>query len=130
MTSRELKREQYKHIAEIGGYLELSESDDYNNDLNRAIIKAYKQENGRCFMGCINFYDQKRKDIASGKISCYEEYTGQEIYNFACAFIVPEADAALARLITEWNKDGACAAIINDIFNRIEELDGLHFIWT
>lgn len=129
MTSKELKREQYIHIAEIGGYLNLQESDDYNNDLNRAIIKAFTEENGSGYMGNINFYGQKWDDLIQGKISCYEKYTGQNIYNFACAFIVSKADEELKNMIKEWN-DGGDSSLVDRIYNRIEELNGMVFIWS
>lgn len=131
---QELKKEQYRYIAEIGGYLNLKESDDVNNDLNRAIIKAFKEKNGTAFLGYVNLPDHIYKDLNEGKDVCiYEEYSDQMIYNFGCDFVVPEADRKLESLLIEWNtKEGYAngAELLELIFKRIDNLGGLRFIWS
>lgn len=129
MTVKELMRKQNAYVVNCGGWLGLSESDvDYNN-LNRDIISAFKNENKHCYIGNINFYGQTREYIINGEKSCYNEYVGQKVYNFGCDFIVPKADEKLAQLIKKWNIDGDIS-LIDDILNRINEINGIHFIWT
>ena len=123
-TYQNLLKEQRKYCLSEGGILGffgLREADEVYNNLNIQIIKAFKEENGCCFIGKFNFDGQKREDIITGEKSCYEEYTGQKVYNFGCDFIVPEADEKLAQLIKEWNT-GRKASLINDIQNRIESV--------
>ena len=128
MTVKDLIRKRNEYVMACGGWFGLREADDAYNDLNRNIIQAFKDENEHCYMGNINLYGQKREDIISGKNSCYDEYVGQKVYNFGCDFIVPEADEKLAQLIKEWNTDGK-ASLIDAIQNRIDEINGIRFIW-
>lgn len=129
-TVKQVKSEQYQHILATGGYLELRESDATNNNLNRRVIDAYRAEHGRALMGNINFYDDVRTEIVSGTRSVYEEYVGQPVYNFHCSFVVPVADEELETLIRAWNKDGVEYQSIDSIFDRIDALEGEHFIWS
>ena len=129
MTVKDFIRERNAYIVACGGWLELGESDVYYNDLNRDIIQAFKNENEHCYMGNINFYGQTHENIISGNKSCYDEYVGQKVYDFGCDFIVPEADEKLAQLIKKWNTDGK-ASLIDDIMNRIDEINGILIIWT
>lgn len=135
-TLAELKREEYTHVSDVGGWLELRESDRTINDGNREQIAAFKREHGAAWLGNINFYDEQRKQIASGTESVYEEYTGQMVYNFGCAFCVPVPDETLSNLIREWNSDykpGISKSVwsqIDAITKRIDDLGGIHLIWT
>ena len=129
-TTKELKKEQYNYIFNIGEYLELQEGDNTNNDLNRKQIKAYTNENKKVWFGNINFYDEKRRRIVNDEESPLVEYEGQEIYNFEYTFCVPSCDETLIDLIREWNKTGAKTELIDAIFSRIDDLNGIHFIWS
>lgn len=130
MQIEDLKREQYIHIARLGGYLELMESDDTNNDLNRALIKVYAEKHPSCYLGNINFYGDEREALLNGNISCLKEYDGGEVMNFECAFVVPVKDTRLEQMIKHWNTNKAENETINQIFNRVDLLDGLIFIWS
>ena len=129
MTVDKLTMKQCAHIIDCGGWLGLREADDENNNLSRDIIKAFKEENEHCYMGKITLDGQKRRDIIDGKISCYEEYTGQRIYNFGCDFIIPEADDKLTQMIKEWNTDWKLNQL-EEIQKRIDELQGIYIIWS
>lgn len=133
MNVQELIKQKSEYIVGIGGYLELLESDNKNNDLNREIIKAYVNEhNSTCYLGNINFYGKDRKDLMDGKISCYEKYAGREVMNFEFTFIVPVEDKVLEELIKQWNSDGFSVnnAFADRIFKRIDDLGGVTFIWS
>lgn len=135
-TLEELKRDEYSHVASVGGWLELGESDRTINDGNREQIAAFKREHGAAWLGNINFYDEQRQRIASGMEPVYEEYTGQMVYNFGCAFCVPMPDETLSNLIRQWNSDDETGVNnnvvnqVNAITKRIDDLGGVHFIWT
>lgn len=131
MTVQELKRKQLNHIAEIGGYWQLQEADDVHNDLNRDIIEAFRQEHEKAFIGLVNLPDEVLKALRENQtVSIYEECVGQTIYNFGCDFIVPDADAKLGSLIKQWNMDGKDGSLMDKIFDRIEQLGGVNFIWS
>lgn len=125
------KKCQYAHVRSCGGYLEMREADNINNDLNRETITALKQIYGELYLGDINFYDEKRKKIQTGQASVYEEYTGQMVYNFGCDFAVPEKDEELEKMIREWNTDiwPANTKLVPQITARIEALGGISFVW-
>jgi hypothetical protein len=132
-TVAEVKQEIYRHVASKGGWCEIGESDCTLNDLNRKQIEAYKVENGKAFLGNINYYDETRKQIASGQKSVYTEYTGQLVYNFQYTFCVPYQDQILEHLIRHWNGKGQAANArrnISAITARIEEIGGIQFIWS
>ena len=87
---------------------------------------------GKAYMGNVNFYDDKRKKIAKGEASVYEEYTGQMIYNFGCSFVVPTQDEELEYLIRDWNSDDRLPKdpeAVNKITSRVDRLGGIHLIW-
>ncbi len=111
------------------GLLALKESDEYHNDLNRKLIQAMKMRYGKCFLGKVNFYDDEQKAIAAGEKSPFVEYTGQKVYNFGCAFCVPEENDQLAALIAEWNRKAEIETM-KAIVGLIEKLGGSNFIWT
>jgi hypothetical protein len=120
-TLEELKREEYTHVSDVGGWLELGESDRTINDGNREQIASFKREHGAAWLGNINFYDEQRRRIASGMESVYEEYTRQMVYNFGCAFCVPVPDETLSNLIREWNTDYK-PGISNSVWNQIDAI--------
>lgn len=112
-----------------GGILGLKEGDDYYNDLNREIIRAMKMKFGKCFLGKVNFDGEEREAVSSGAKSPLVEYTGQKVYNFGCAFCIPEENDQLAALIAEWNRK-ADVDSISVIADLVEKLGGFNLIWT
>ncbi len=125
------KKLQHKYIRASGGWFEIKESDNTNNDFNREVITAMKQIHGQVYLGNVNYYDERREKICAGTESVYEEYTGQQIFNFHCSFAVPEKDALLEAMIREWNGETGSLQIksAEQIIERISELGGEHFIW-
>ena len=130
---REIQARQHNYLAQTGGVLALREADDVYNDMNREQIEAFKNAHGTAFLGKINFYDEERRRIASKQQSVYVEYVGQLVYNFGCAFVVPEKDEVLEALIQDWNTDkktaAECHGLIDKIMNRIEAIGGVNFVW-
>lgn len=125
-----IRKRQALYVASVGGYLELQEADNTYNDMNREMIEAYKMAHGVEFFGSINFYDEERQKIIAGEKSIYEEYTGQEVFNFHCGFAVPCKDEELERMIREWNKGMPNTRVkIEKITSRIDKLGGIHFVW-
>ena len=121
------KRKQLQYLVAAGGILALSESDDTYNDFNRQLIQAMKLRNGHVYMGDVNYYGDRRKAVISGD-SIYEEYVGEKVYNFACAFCVPVKDERLETMVRQWNETGD-AALVDAIMNRVEAVGGVNFIW-
>lgn len=124
----ELKKEQNAYVNQMGGYINVKEGDEYYNNLNREQIAALKEEYKSVFLGKINFCGNERLEVLENKKSVYEEYTGQTVFNFGCEFCVPSKDNELETLILEWNKKYR-VEIINRIYDRIEVLRGICFIW-
>lgn len=126
-----LKREQLCYISNSGGVLEVREADDAYNDYNRKMIQKFKETYGSAYIGRINYYGPDRRAVSEGKMSVFEEYIGQMIYNFACDFIVATQDPILEKLISHWNsnKPRHECSDMNKIFARIEEIGGISFIW-
>ena len=125
------KKQQRRYVCACGGYDGISEADQTYNDLNRELIDALRQRHGKVYLGSINYYDDKRKEVAAGG-SIYEEHTGDTVYNFACSFAVPCQDEELQKLVQKWNGCNTLPAdskIIDRIFERIERIGGANLIW-
>lgn len=123
---------QFEYVRRSGGHLELREADDVYNDLNREQLLAMKMMHGRLWLGSINFYDDKRKRIAAGEESVYEELLDQMVYDFGCAFAVPAPDKELEELIRAWNGDERLPKKLIDIeaiTGRVDQFGGLNMIW-
>ena len=126
------RRRQFRHIRNTGGWLALREADDTNNDLNRMVIVAMKQIHGRLYLGSVTIHDESRRQrVCAGEESIYEEYTGQEIYNFHCGFAVPAKDERLEELVRGWNSGSQATTYVNvnKITSRVDEIGGEHFVW-
>lgn len=126
------RKKQNDYIRGTGGYGSLREADGTYNDLNRELIRCFLMRYGKAYMGNVNFYDDKRKKVAKGEASVYEEYTGQMVYNFGCSFVVPTQDEELEKLIREWNSDERLPKRADDvqkITNLVDRLGGIHLIW-
>lgn len=126
------RKKQNDYIRGTGGYGSLREADETYNDLNRELIRCFLMRYGKAYMGNVNFYDDKRKKIAKGEASVYEEYTGQMVYNFGCSFVVPTQDEELEKLIRDWNSDDRLPKdpeAVKKITTRVDRLGGIHLIW-
>ena len=130
---REIQKRQNNYLASTGGVWALREADEKYNDMNRETIDAFKKAYGTAFLGNINFYGEDRQKVASKEKSIYVEYTGQLVYNFGCAFVVPTKDEVLENLISYWNTDkktaSECHGLIDKIVDRIQEIGGINFVW-
>lgn len=125
------KQLQHQHIRSSGGWLEVRESDNTCNNLNRELIAAMAQIYGCVYLGNVNYYDEQRKHICAGTESVYEEYIGQKILNFHCSFAVPVKDDLLEEMIRDWNNGRQPIGVksVEQITKRVDELGSEHFIW-
>lgn len=125
------KKQEALHILHTGGWLALREADETSNGLNRVLIEAIKLQYGKAFLGKINFHGEKRQKIISGEGAVYEEYTGQELHNFCCDFVVPTADVEIEKRIRQWAAAELPlpAKLIDQITSRVEEIGGANLIW-
>lgn len=108
-----------------------TEADDTLNDSCRNLIAAMAEEHGGCWLGKINLYDDERH----GGAPVLWKWDGEMVYNFGCAFVVPQHDAELERLIcerdnAEYTTATADVARIDAIFKRLAVLGGQHLFWT
>lgn len=125
------KKQQSSYLWATGGPLELREADATYNDWNREMIDALRQRHGKVYLGRINYYDEKRDEVAAGG-NIYEEYTGESVYNFCCDYAVPVQDEELQKLVQAWNGCNSLpmpSDIIDKIFERVEKIGGTHLIW-
>ena len=115
-TVKELISEQNQYISNAGGVLEIKEADSFINNNNREQISAFRRENQSAFLVNVN----------KGEI--FTEYTGQKIYNFACDAVIPSPDPELKSLIESWREIWNMETL-HSITSRIEQLNGIAFIW-
>ena len=127
-TVKKLRLEEHTYIHSIGGYLNLLESDELQNDRNRAIIDAFSREHEETWLGNVNFYGATRLAIINNTNQPLIKYEGQNIYNFEYTFCV-HYDEILCALIRKWNQ-GTDIVVLHNILNRIAELGGEHFVWS
>jgi len=59
-------------------------------------------------------------------------YISGEVYNFAADYIIPTMDNELAEMIVEWNSSGLPKSLrlIERITQRIDEIGGIHLMWS
>ena len=126
-----LRKRQFQYVRMSGGWGALREADEQYNSFNRSIIAYMKKAHGHLYLGNVNYYDEQREQILAGKGSVYEEYTGQEIYDFSYTFAVPTKDASLEEMIRSWNKGTLPLSTkqVDQITHRIDEIGGENFIW-
>lgn len=118
------RNKQYQYVQNMGGYLNILEADDTQNDFNRDIIKAFRQAYGKTIMGRIN-------PMKAGE-PIFWEYTGGAIYNFACDFVLRAEDDELRELIQSWRGDQQLSKKCADadvITSRVKDIGGELFVW-
>jgi hypothetical protein len=127
----EVIKKQNAYLCSIGGVSALHEADEEYNEMNRKLITAFREHHGKAYLGNINFYDAERTAVINGEKSVYEEYTGQQIYNFQYAFCVPIQDKELEKIIRLWNGAGSSSnnVEVGAIINKIEAVGGINLIW-
>ena len=122
---------QRKFVAWCGGYDKIKEGHYKYNESNQKIIKGFLKKYGKAYLGNTNFHGEKAEQVRNGRLSPLYEYTGGDVENFSCDFIVPTNDHLLEELIRiksvvhYYHKP-----VIEAIYKRIGELDGLILLWT
>lgn len=122
------RRLQNIYIRTKGGVLSIDEADDFYNDQNRLIIRKYFECYQNVWVGKFNEYDiDKQNDIAEGRTDALTKYNGEFVYNGQFDFIVRDNDKELNALVRErlMRKDN----YQDKIFDRIENLGGIVFLW-
>lgn len=126
---QELKEKQNNYIKSIGGYANLKEADNFNNDLNRKIIAAYASEHEEVWLFNINYYGESKERIINGKDSPFMKYAGQSVLNFEIHYCIPCRDEQVAGSIRQWLTEPELETL-NKIDNLVDELGGLRFLWS
>lgn len=106
-----------------------SEFDTSINDISRAKIMAMKNECGDCWLFKINRYPED-----AGK-PYLVQYTGQKIFNFEYAGIIPFFDPELKRLLINYKRHSGFKSKkimhkLEKIQERITELNGHNLFWS
>ena len=134
ITEDELEKaleKQRRFVAWCGGYDRIKECCIEYNDNNQKIIEAYRKKHGRAYLGNINFHGDVAEQVRNCRISPLYEYTGGQVQNFACDFIVPNNDHLLTELIRIQSVvHFYYKPVVEAIYKRINELDGLVLLWT
>ena len=108
----------------------IPEANENLNNLQREKIAAVYENNGKAYIGKINYYDTSRENSTENTV--FIEYTGQKVYNFDADFVVPVADDKLAEMIVQWNSgvQSLKANLIKSIFKRVDNIGGLNLTWS
>lgn len=109
----------------------LPEADTDLNAANRRVVEAMQETHGEAWLGCINLYGEDRGNPEKAMW----RWDGSIIYTFGSAFVAPNYDEELVRLIMErdngpYTTTKADAARIESIFKRLDEVGGVHLVWT
>ena len=115
-TLEELNNIEFELVKSLGGYINITEFDQWINDVQIAKIKAFARQNKECWLGSI-----KRDKVALTR------YEGQQIYNFQYTFIVPSNDIDLINLINNYNMR---YEMLNKIIDKVYELEGCSLFWV
>jgi len=121
---KELNTIENQFIMDRGGVWNITEFDQKQNTISRNKIKAFRTENGACFLGKINRFEGLK------------EYTSGMVYNFEYDFAISEYNTELVMMLESYNSpndgyDGKKAMRnIEEIFNKIEELNGTILNWV
>jgi len=122
---------QRRFVAWCGGYDKIKECCIEYNENNLKIIETYRNKHGRAYLGNINFHGAEAEKIRNAHVSPIYEYTGGVVQIFSCDFIVPVNDYFLKELLRINTVVHFCQKpVIEAIFKRIKELDGLTLLWT
>lgn len=130
-----IKHRMIDYIRGSGGILELRESDEPYNSLNRSLITAFHKAFSHVYLGRINYYSDDRIEVSKGNKEVFEEYTGKHILNFEYDFVVPKCDRQLQDMIRKWNggevPEVALGGVelMERIVKRIKSLGGENFVW-
>lgn len=105
-----------------------TEYDKSINDTSRETIEAMHHENGECWLGKINLYDEDPKPFK------LIQWKGEKVYNFEYAFILPKQDTEIETMIND-RANAPYNAIedikrINKIMARVGELNGILLYWS
>jgi len=127
-TLKELNYIECLFITNHGGVSGITEFDQEQNTISRNKIRAYKNEFGVCYLGKINKYDNSEPIL--------EEYIRGIVYNFEYDFAIPEYNSEIAEMIEQYNKPKEqfnskhIMNSIKDIYNKIDELNGIFLRWV
>lgn len=97
------------------------------NQKQRHIIRKFRQEHGRAFLGIINRYEK-------GPQHWMWEYMRGIVHNFECAFVSPRKDAKLEKLLeerytAEYTGTLEDAKRLNTIFARMDKIGAVVLAW-
>ena len=121
---KELNTIENQFVRDCGGAWNITEFDQKQNTISRNKIKAFRNENGACFLGKINRFEGLK------------EYNSGMVYNFEYDFAISEYNTELVIMLESYNNpnggyDGKKAMQnIEEIFNKIEELNGIILNWV
>jgi predicted MPP superfamily phosphohydrolase len=133
-TLEELNKIQNDYAVSCGGYWEITEGCWKQNKISRNKIRALKREYGKCYIGNVNYYNKQRENIDNEPI--LTEYKKGMVYNFGCTFAIPVYSVDLVKLIRNYNKpherlsNRSIIKEIEEIFNKVEELNGIYLNWV
>lgn len=113
------------NLAELVEYFE--EYPDLNGEQQR-IIEAMQKKHGEAWLGNINLYKATRRNPPIWK------WDGWSVHTFGAAFVIPQFDAELERLILErdntpWTGTAQDAPLVSAIIDQVYELGGQCLVW-
>lgn len=128
---KEALQKQNEYLFFWGRLEDIPIGDDTFNDMSRDIIAAYKGYHGSAYLGKLVFSWEDQKKLERGEIGIYTEYMGQMVLPYDCNFIIPQPDAQLEAMVTEWAIDEwpPKFELFTRILQRIKEVDGLVLSW-
>jgi len=95
--------------------------------LQREKITAIYNHHGEAYIGKINFHADKHKNLSADAV--LTKYSGEIIYNFDAAFVLPSEDVELAEMIVKWNKNPILSNL-KAIMGKIDATGGLILLWS
>lgn len=111
MTLSELSDANYR-LAVYG-----HEADALCNQLARAIIRRMRSENnGQCWL--VNMMNRT-----------ITPYTHGMVHNFACDFVLPRYDAAVADALVDLKEYGLTIERLDKLYALIRNVNGEHVFW-
>ena len=99
------------------------------NNLNREEIAAFSAMHAETWLGRVGFHGRERDLVASGRKSPLWRYDGSMVYDCQYDFCIPANDSEMLELIRRWNSGGRNMDTFNQIYDRVQALDGLYLIW-